>query len=343
MVVSSHDCSRGLPATISVMRGGRLPDGCLMAVDFAAPIFMKKMVFVLFLMGTCCLGAAIQLSKQPDQSLKQERYVEPERLSQININDYVSLPVIEGLKVHEAEEEDVEADTKAAFEKILETAEKLDIVYEHCTVIADITISDGDDFIERFTNEPIGVGGLGTDLDKALVGADTSDSVKVSNVPYFLGYSNVDVRIKIKEIYNMEYPVTEEYMKTHTEYTSLDDMARSIRKMKVSEKRTAMRENTMDALIPETMKATTFVIIPDSLCEKELEVLNEDGESHDYDEAEENVKKLLFLKAVLMQYDLAPESELNGGEDYKQEREQILSYEEDVKTFLYKKISVIKE
>lgn len=321
---------------------------------------MKNFFAGLFiLLGVGCLGVA-------GFSAYQDRIVSPQvsnvssptLFSQVDVSSYVSLPVLEGMQVEEEVEEKNYDDTeKEITDTILKNAGELKKVTEECTVSMDFTISQKGKYVDRKKEYLVGIGNrtLPSDVEEKLIGMKKGDSTDLGKVEEFLTYSNKEVYVKINAIYNIEYPITDDYMTKNTEYSSLEDMVRSTINKDKQHNRTERREKTMSELLDNVLKKTTFVTIPDSLIDEELKVLNKDGEKHTFKEAETSLKKIFLIGAINEKYKLVSASEMqkradaqissSGQEysDYEKQRLQYLECEEDVVNLLYKTIEIVEK
>lgn len=323
---------------------------------------MKKILIIICLLGGCafCAAGILISSYSPSANTVIEDSNSPTLYSQIDVDDYVSLPVLEGLSVTEAsvEEGTLDWDTaeEQAIEKILGTASELSAATQNCTLLVDMTISRDGQFLDEYSDYLIGYGyeDLPETLKEAFEGIASGASIQSLRVDSYLGYEDVDLNIQVKHIYNLEYPFTDEYIKNHTEYTTLEDMIRALIRNSEDASRTSQLETTMEGLLDAVLAKTTFTKIPSSLCDEELAVLNEDGDDHYYNEAETSVKRILLIKSINSRYSLVSESEAESrlntwldtnGEvsEYASERQKILLCEDDVVNYLYKTIEIISD
>ena len=312
------------------------------------------------LLGVGCLGVA-------GFSAYQDRVISPQMssasspalFSQVSdISSYVSLPVLEGMQVEEVVEEKNYDDTeKEIVDTLLKNAGELKKVSEECTVSMDFTISQKGKFVERKKNYLVGIGNrtLDPDIEEKLIGMKPGDSADLGKVEEFLKYKNKEVYVKVNAVYNIEYPITDDYMQKNTEYSSLDDMVRGTINKDKQQNRTQRREKTMGELLDRVLEKTTFVSIPDSLIEEELKVLDKDGEKHTFKEAEQSLKKVFLIEAVNEKYKLVSAAEMEKRakdviessnaeySEYEKQRLQYLECEEDVVNFLYKTIDIVEK
>lgn len=221
----------------------------------------------------------------------------------------------------------------------------------------DFTISQKGKFVERKKNYLVGIGNrtLDSDIEEKLIGMKPGDSADLGKVEEFLKYKNKEVYVKVNAVYNIEYPITDDYMQKNTEYSSLDDMVRGTINKDKQQNRTQRREKTMGELLDRVLEKTTFVSIPDSLIEEELKVLDKDGEKHTFKEAEQSLKKVFLIEAVNEKYKLVSAAEMEKRakdviessnaeySEYEKQRLQYLECEEDVVNFLYKTIDIVEK
>ena len=221
----------------------------------------------------------------------------------------------------------------------------------------DFTISQIGKFVERKKNYLVGIGNrtLDPDIEEKLIGMKPGDSADLGKVEEFLKYKNKEVYVKVNAVYNIEYPITDDYMQKNTEYSSLDDMVRGTINKDKQQNRTQRREKTMGELLDRVLEKTTFVSIPDSLIEEELKVLDKDGEKHTFKEAEQSLKKVFLIEAVNEKYKLVSAAEMEKRakdviessnaeySEYEKQRLQYLECEEDVVNFLYKTIDIVEK
>lgn len=312
------------------------------------------------LLGVGCLGVA-GFSAYQDRVIfpQMSSASSPVLFSQVSdISSYVSLPVLEGMQVEEVVEEKNYDDTeKEIVDTLLKNAGELKKVSEECTVSMDFTISQKGKFVERKKNYLVGIGNrtLDPDIEEKLIGMKPGDSADLGKVEEFLKYKNKEVYVKVNAVYNIEYPITDDYMQKNTEYSSLDDMVRGTINKDKQQNRTQRREKTMGELLDRVLEKTTFVSIPDSLIEEELKVLDKDGEKHTFKEAEQSLKKVFLIEAVNEKYKLVSAAEMEKRakdviessnaeySEYEKQRLQYLECEEDVVNFLYKTIDIVEK
>ena len=312
------------------------------------------------LLGVGCLGVAGFSAYQDGVISPQVSSASsPVLFSQVSdISSYVSLPVLEGMQVEEVVEEKNYDDTeKEIVDTLLKNAGELKKVSEECTVSMDFTISQKGKFVERKKNYLVGIGNrtLDSDIEEKLIGMKPGDSADLGKVEEFLKYRNKEVYVKVNAVYNIEYPITDDYMQKNTEYSSLDDMVRGTINKDKQQNRTQRREKTMGELLDRVLEKTTFVSIPDSLIEEELKVLDKDGEKHTFKEAEQSLKKVFLIEAVNEKYKLVSAAEMEKRakdviessnaeySEYEKQRLQYLECEEDVVNFLYKTIDIVEK
>ena len=195
-------------------------------------LMKKKIVFTLFGAGFLFLGAALMSSVPKNEAYYQEQNVSssPLNLSDVCMEEYVSLPVFEGMEIEESTTvEDDEVAQKEAYQEILKTADKLTVPNKNSTIICDITISKNKEFLDKYEDQSIGTkSDFGAALLKIL-GVDTSQK----NIRMEWAYNDIEdatYDIIIKEIYNIPFPITKDYMQKHTQYDSFSSMVRSYSK-----------------------------------------------------------------------------------------------------------------
>lgn len=314
----------------------------------------KKLVFMLFGVGFLLLGAAFISSIPKNEEYYQEQNIasSPLNLSDICMEEYVSLPVFEGMEIEESTmmEDDAVA-RKEAYQEILRTADKLTTPNKNCTIICDMTISKDKEFLDKCADQSIGTKSrFGVALMKNL-----EENLSQENVRMEWMYNDIEdatYDIVIKEIYDIPFPITNDYMRKHTQYESFSSMVRSYSKSKLDESRISQREETMNNLIDYSIKKTTFMELPESLYDKEFEFLKREYPEVQYDAAKDSLKKIFFIGAVLKQYSLADDVERERVvakyeadhsivlEGYERERMSYLLFEEDVNNYLYKIVNI---
>ena len=314
---------------------------------------MKKIIIALcFLAALGVLVAAVLLQKIESTMVDPELTVSknPKLLSDIDIVSYVSLPVFKTIKVNESYDIDQDDADKAALDKLLVTAKKLESIEDDSTAFVDITVSNLNEYVDSKTDVPFYVTKSGnTEIYSALSGKQTGEFVKVDRVD-FESYGIVDLQFVIGDIYAIPYPVTDSYMKANTNYSTFYemkmDMVTSNAFSEISEK----RAETLQNLIPSMIKKTTFMSFPDSLCKEEYAVLQSQDPDATYEDARESLKKIFFIATVVKEKDLASSKDMDERaaeimsddtlSEYEKERGRILLYEEDVIDNIYKSISI---
>ena len=314
---------------------------------------MKKfVVFMCFTLGIGALAAAILMQKIEPTIVDPEMTVskQPKLLSEIDVTDYVSLPVLESVSIHETYEIPEKDAEKAALDRLLVTAKKLNVIEGECTAFLDMTISSKDEFINSEVNKPFYVSrNSNKALTEALSGKATGDFVKVNDVEY-QPYGTVDIQMTVRDIYAMPYPVTDDYVKKNTNYSSFDEMKNEMTASNTFTAISETRSETVDNLIDQMIAKTTFITIPDSLCKEEYEVLQKEDPSSTYEDARESLKKIFFIATVVKEKGLATNEEIDkrasdimsneGLTQYEKERARYLLYEEDVTNYVYKNIKI---
>lgn len=317
---------------------------------------MKKNWFVfVFGIGILFLSAAVwtAVPKNEEYYEKQNVAVSPLLLSEVHMPDYVSLPIFEGMDIEEASNvDDEESARAAAYEELLRTAGKLTEPSGDCTAVCDITVSRANLFIESLSDYPLGlqkdIGKKAADFLKENPG---ETSIRLEHVT-FNHFEDVNLDITVKGIYDIPEPVSDKYMKEHTEYDSFSSMVSSLIKNDLDQTRESLRQETMDNLIGYSMDQTTFMELPESLYDQEFEVLRKADSGVQFEDAKESLKKVFFIAAVLDRYSLADEQErfriVNKYEEqhslelegYEEERMSYLLLEEEVNNYLYKIIHI---
>lgn len=326
----------------------------------------KAIVFVCFFAGAACfISAGLYINKQ-DAGLGTyteeavTKVKSPELLSQINMTQYVSLPasfsdidITEDLDNITVTEDNVD---NVMYDQLLKTATHLGAVMNDGeTLIADYTITQNNEVKEVKTNQMIGYSSssklYGEDVFQALANAAVGQAVHMENVT-FDGYENAIVDMTITNIYDMPYPVTDDYIAGNTEYDSVYNMRLSLINDSSGEAKELARAHTISSLIDTMMSQTTFIKLPESLIMKELEVLQKENPDTTYDEAKHSLYKIFFIASVIKNYDVATKTDMEkrfakqdekdtaGLSDYEKERMKYLLFEDDVVTCIYKKIQI---
>ena len=160
------------------------------------------------------------------------------------------------------------------------------------------------------------------------------------------------VDITISDILNMPYPVTDDYIQNNTEYDSVHDMCSALKNDASGEAKEIAREHTINSLIDTMMEQTTFIQLPESLIQRELEVLQKDDPNATYEQAKHSLYKIFFIASVIKndgvatktdlekRYEKLDKSEKEGLSKYEIERKKYLLFEEDVVTSIYKKVQI---
>lgn len=328
---------------------------------------MKKLiVFICFLAGASCfVSAGLYINRQNAglEDYENETVTKvksPELLSEINMTQYVSLPAsfsdfditedLDDIKVTENNVEDI------MYEQLSRTAKQLTYISDdNETLIANYTVSQKDGKQEVKSNVKFGYSKKSTEYDqnvyKALSGAEIGTPVHVENASFF-GYENATADITVLKIYDMPYPVTDKYIKENTEYESVYDMKTALMNDSSGEAKKIAREHTINTLIDTMMNQTTFIKLPDSLINKELEVLQKTDPNTTLEEAKHSLYKIFFIAAVINDYDVATKTDIEKRYDkldsseksdlsqYEVERKKYLLFEDDVVTCIYKKVQV---
>lgn len=321
----------------------------------------QKISIVCFLLAVVMLGMAYFYADATEEVEHTSIRTAPVLFSEIDPLQYVSLPVLESITIYEdfKETESVSENEEKymnAFGMLVQSSERLSEVRKDCTVIINVMISKDGEFLKRCTEIPIGMkkDSLDERIYDSLINRKNGESMYISDVS-FMDETGVDVSISIVSILNMPYPVTDQYMKSHTEYDSFDEMVRKLEERKQSEKRESQREETIHSLLETVINKTTFVSIPESLTGQEFQVLKKENPSIYYSEAEKSIKRLLVIDAFLKKYQIANKEDMDkrwnhyleenpmaeGIIDYEKERLNILLYEEDVVNLIYKNVEII--
>lgn len=317
---------------------------------------MKKRVGIFLIVMAClCLAAAVAISDETENRIQEHTFKEMYLISELKTEQYVSLPVLEGMIILEDAAMHTDLSEKEAYEMLFQSAKRINVVEGECTVIANCTLSKNGLFVERFTAYPIGIHKLHTSevIEDALSGKENGSVVKVEGIS-FEGNTGIDLSITITEILDMPYPVSNTYMKKHTEYSSLEDMKRKQENRVNQESMHYTRQDTMSRLLTEVITNTTFMELPQVLIEQEFQLLKNENPDALYSEAREQLKKLLVIHVILENYDLTSEADAEnryrtyiekyGKKDamseYEKERLMLLLYEEDVVNLIYKKVEI---
>lgn len=92
---------------------------------------MKKILTgVCIILGISCIAAALYTSKKEDTTVIAKEYARPTLLSQIDVEDYVVLPVLEGVKVtqDQTEQDDYSSLEKKLILEIISSAPELECI-----------------------------------------------------------------------------------------------------------------------------------------------------------------------------------------------------------------------
>lgn len=321
---------------------------------------MKKILTgVCFILGISCIAAALYTSKTEDTTVTAKEYVKPTLLSQIDVDDYVVLPVLEGVTVsqNQTEQEDYDNLEKKLILEIISSAPDLECIEKKGTIIADYTVSNNGN-IKEFKDSILGIGTnqIPEKLEKALLGAKKGISINVEGLSGFYEDKNVDVYMTVKSIHDIEYPIPDSYMKSHTEYGSISEMVRATVNKKENEKIESSRQDTLEQLLDIVLEKTSFTELPESLVEEESLVLEKEGqEDITYQSAEKSLRKLLLLKSLIEKNSIISvnemetrlqeyeESEQIKLSEYEREREMLLLAEKDVVNYLYKQVEIVEK
>lgn len=329
---------------------------------------MKKLiVFISFFVGAACfISAGLYINKR--QAGLTDEYVQetvtkvksPELLSEINMTSYVSLPasfsdvdIVEDLDNIEVTEENVDT---VMYDQLFSTARHLATVDgDDKLIVANYTITKDGQVKDVKNDAYIGYSQKSEMYDdtikRALSGAVVGTPIHVEGAK-FDGVEDAIVDITITDIYDMPYPVTNNYIKDNTGYENIYDMRAALMNDSSGEAKRIARDHTIKTLIDTMMNQTTFIKLPESLIMKELEVLQKEDPSATYDDAKYSLYKVFFIASVIENYDVATKTDMekrfNSLDDtekedlseYEAERLKFLLFEEDVVTCLYKKVDI---
>lgn len=330
----------------------------------------KIVVFLCFFAGaTCFISAGLYINRQ-NAGLEPQKTEEtvskvksPELLSEIDMTSYVSLPesfsdidITEDLDNIEVTDDNVQ---DVMYEQLDKTADRLGLVQSdkgnNTTLIVDYTITQKSKVKEVKSNFKMAYSGkskiYSDDVYTALNNAKKGDTVRVTDTT-FNGVENASVDITISDILNMPYPVTDKYIQNNTEYDSVHDMCSALKNDASGEAKEIAREHTINSLIDTMMEQTTFIQLPESLIQRELEVLQKDNPNATYEQAKHSLYKIFFIASVIKndgvatktdmekRYEKLDKSEKEGLSKYEIERKKYLLFEEDVVTSIYKKVQI---
>lgn len=278
---------------------------------------------------------------------------EPESLSEINIRDYVSLPVMETLVIENEKPEDTGMTSAEAQKKALDwlqgMATELKTVTDSCSMIVDYQIMDGEVELETDNEATWGMDDktLPDEIKQGLSEASVGDKLKIRDISQFGDYMDVSANITIRKIYDMQYPVTDDYIKKYTEFATFSELVSSIEK-EVQSKADNEEELMKSRALSEAIKQTTFLDLPDSLYDLEYDVLCKADQDCMFQEAKDSLRKICFIAAVMdkgviqnsgnmesriQKYEKETGQTLKG---YERERIGYLLYENDVATYILK-------
>lgn len=330
----------------------------------------KIVVFLCFFAGaTCFISAGLYINRQ-NAGLEPQKTEEtvskvksPELLSEIDMTSYVSLPesfsdidITEDLDNIEVTDDNVQ---DVMYEQLDKTADRLGSVQsasrDNITLIVDYTVTQKGKVKEVKSNFKMAYSDnskiYSDDVYTALNNAKKGDTVRVTDTN-FNGVEDVSVDITISDILNMPYPVTDDYIQNNTEYDSVHDMCSALKNDASGEAKEIAREHTINSLIDTMMEQTTFIQLPESLIQRELEVLQKDDPNATYEQAKHSLYKIFFIASVIKndgvatktdlkkRYEKLDKSEKEGLSKYEIERKKYLLFEEDVVTSIYKKVQI---
>lgn len=331
---------------------------------------MKKFIVLLCFAASaaCFVSAGLYINRNnaglvEDDSSKKSSTGQIELLSQINMPSYVRLPasfsnvdIVENLDDITVTENNVD---DVMYETLQNTASHLAAVEGSGELLIVNYTTTKDSKVQTVeANYWLGYSEDSTDYDstvyEGLIGTAIGETAHFEGVS-FEGEDGVNVDITINDIYNMPYPVTDSYIAGNTEYSSVYNMRTELINDASGEAKEIARQQTINSLIETMMSQTTFIQVPDSLINKELEALQKENEAATYEDAKHNLNKIFFIAAVIDEYGVAtnteiekryekqPESDKIGLSDYEIERMKYLLFEEDVVTYIYKKVSITNE
>lgn len=330
----------------------------------------KIVVFLCFFAGaTCFISAGLYINRQ-NAGLEPQKTEEtvskvksPELLSEIDMTSYVSLPesfsdidITEDLDNIEVTDDNVQ---DVMYEQLDKTADRLGSVQldsnDNITLIVDYTVTQKGKVKEVKSNFKMAYSDnskiYNDDVYTALNNAKKGDTVRVTDTT-FNGVEDASVDITISDILNMPYPVTDDYIQNNTEYDSVHDMCSALKNDASGEAKEIAREHTINSLIDTMMEQTTFIQLPESLIQRELEVLQKDDPNATYEQAKHSLYKVFFIASVIKndgvatktdlekRYEKLDKSEKEGLSKYEIERKKYLLFEEDVVTSIYKKVQI---
>ena len=330
----------------------------------------KIVVFLCFFAGaTCFISAGLYINRQ-NAGLEPQKTEEtvskvksPELLSEIDMTSYVSLPesfsdidITEDLDNIEVTDDNVQ---DVMYEQLDKTADRLGSVQsasrDNITLIVDYTVTQKGKVKEVKSNFKMAYSDnskiYSDDVYTALNNAKKGDTVRVTDTN-FNGVEDVSVDITISDILNMPYPVTDDYIQNNTEYDSVHDMCSALKNDASGEAKEIAREHTINSLIDTMMEQTTFIQLPESLIQRELEVLQKDDPNATYEQAKHSLYKIFFIASVIKndgvatktdlekRYEKLDKSEKERLSKYEIERKKYLLFEEDVVTSIYKKVQI---
>ena len=146
--------------------------------------------------------------------------------------------------------------------------------------------------------------------------------------------------------------IKEKFLNLVNAYDSVHDMCSALKNDASGEAKEIAREHTINSLIDTMMEQTTFIQLPESLIQRELEVLQKDDPNATYEQAKHSLYKVFFIASVIKndgvatktdlekRYEKLDKSEKEGLSKYEIERKKYLLFEEDVVTSIYKKVQI---
>lgn len=331
---------------------------------------MKKIaVLLLFGLAAGCIVSAILLpSKTETPTVNTDHSNRELTLDNVDVNAYVSLPVFQSMEVSadtlanwnsnsenisdQEIQETGSSEELAAFKILTQTARSAPVAQENMTVISDVTLSKENTFIDQFADIPVCINdNLPKEICDNLIGCKSGDTCTVLGVKSFMDIENIDVTIIVKDIFDIPYPVTDQYMKKNTEYNSFSEFVSTLELDQHTQIQSDIRDKVMENLIPYTMSLATFVEPPEQMIKMEMDILKKDNSQIQYEDARQSLKHILYLKAIIEKYEVMPEielkerssqfdSELDDIDGYEKMREKYLSFEQDIMYYLLKTIKI---
>ena len=192
----------------------------------------KAIVFLCFFGGAACfISAGLYINKNNAGMINTtqesvQKVKSPELLSDINMTQYVSLPasfsdidIVEDLDNIEVTEDNV---NDIIYDKLLSTATHLSTASDDgILLMVDYTVTKNGAVVDTQTNFKLGYNQDSELYDEkfhdALKDVAIGTPVHIEDV-FFNGNENATVDLTVTNIYNMPYPVTDNYIGENTEY-----------------------------------------------------------------------------------------------------------------------------